>query len=155
MIQKGSPVSHDVHLGCSSDAGRTSITEFTAPCSHKKKFTLWWILPGFTFSTITNSTCQPIFGIHNFTIPIKYHSLILKTSTGMIQKAHLFLMMFTRCSPDAGQTWITEFTAACSYKKKFSIWWILPGFTFSTITNSTRQPIFCIHNFTLPINYHH
>ena len=54
------------------------VTSAYSGRSHKKKFTLWWILPGFTFSTITNSTCQPIFGIHNFTIPIKYHSLILK-----------------------------------------------------------------------------
>ena len=37
---KGPPVSHDVYLGCFSDTGQTWITEFTAACSHKKKFTL-------------------------------------------------------------------------------------------------------------------
>ena len=66
----------------------------------------------------------------------------------MIQKLHLFLMMFTKCSLR-----VTSAYSGRSHKKKFTLWWILPGFTFSTITNSTCQPIFGIHNFTIPIKY--
>ena len=37
----------------------------------------------------------------------------------MIQKVHLFLMMFTQCSPHTFQAWITEYKARRSHKKKF------------------------------------
>ena len=55
----------------------------------------------------------------------------------MIQKVHLFLMMFTKRSLR-----VTKAYSGRSHKKKFTLWWILPGLTFSTITNITDQPIF-------------
>ena len=67
----------------------------------------------------------------------------------MIQKVHLFLMMFTKCSLR-----VTKAYSGRSHKTKFTLWWILPGLASSTFTNSTRQPIFCIHNFIIPIKYY-